>query len=73
MITKQSTYDECVAEINAGVQDVLADYGPDFDLSEDEVWTDLAASVLIDADPAVAREVCRCQLGYVPQSLERYL
>lgn len=62
-------YWDWVAEIEAGVADVLADLGPDADVSEDEVFCDLAAAMLVDADRAVAREVCRVQLGFVPAGL----
>lgn len=72
MITRTSTYDECVKEIDESCKEVMADSAYDgMELSEDEVWTDLAASLLTDASEAVAREVCRCQVGYVPQQLER--
>lgn len=69
-ITRRSTYEACVKEISDSAEEVLGDIGVNEDVPADEVWADLAASLLIDAKPDVAREVCRCQLGYVPQSLE---
>lgn len=73
MITRKSTYDECVMEIDESAKEVMLDmaYG-DEELPEDEIWTDLAASLLVDADPEVAREVCRCQIGWVPQQLAEH-
>lgn len=65
-----TTYEAALEAINAGVRDCLADFGEEMEISEDEIFVDMAASVLIDAEPAVAREVCRVQIGYVPQSLE---
>lgn len=70
-ITSYSTYDTCVAQINEAVQEVLLDQA-DAGLAEDEVWTDMAAALLMDANERVAREVCRTQLGFVPQDLERH-
>lgn len=69
-ITRRSTYDQCVKEIDAAVQEFMLDQA-EADLPEDEVWTDLAASLLIEASPVTGREVCRVQLGFVPQDLER--
>lgn len=67
-ITRKSTYDECVTEINLCVQDWVQDQ-PELaaEAAEDELWLDMARSVLMDADPRVAREVFRCELGWVPQ------
>ena len=62
----ESTYDECVAAINAMADELTAELG---DACPDDVWADLAASMLLDADPDVAAEVCRCQLGFVPDAL----
>lgn len=70
-ITSRSTYEQCVAHINAAVKDFLYDQEGQIEVSEDEVWTDLAAALLVDASENVAREICRIQLGWVPQSLER--
>lgn len=70
-ITSYSTYETCIAQINAAVQEFLLDQA-EADLSEDEVWTDMAAALLIDASERVAREVCRVQLGFVPQDLEEH-
>lgn len=69
-ITYASTYDELIEHLEVGVREVMADFGDEAELSEDEVYVDLAASILIDAKPAVAREVLRCTVGFVPQSLE---
>lgn len=72
MITSRSTYEQIVKEIDESAAEVAADAAYDgIELSPDEVWTDLAASLLIDANEAVARDVCRCQIGFVPQDLER--
>lgn len=71
MITRKSTYDEIVKEINDSAAEVLQDAAYDgMELSEDEVWADLATSYLLDADRTIAEEVCRCQLGYVPGQLQ---
>lgn len=69
LITTRTGIDACIQLIDEGVKEVLADQ-PDAELSEDEVWTDLAASLLVDANEKIAREVCRTQIGWVPQSLE---
>jgi len=69
-ITGRSTYDQCVAHINAAVQDFMYDQEPT-DISEGEIWVDMASALLVDASESVAREVCRCQIGFVPQDLER--
>lgn len=66
MVDKSSTYDECVAEINAAEQDVAADYGCSTDELPPDVWSDLADSILRDADREVAREVFRCNVGWAP-------
>jgi hypothetical protein len=74
VITRTSTYDECVKEINESCKEVmldLADSGTG-ELSEDEVWVDLAEGILWDADEAVAREVFRCQIGWVPQGIAEH-
>lgn len=65
-----TNYDNAVAEIEIAVKECMADFGDDMAISEDEMWVDMAASILVDADEAVAREVCRCTIGYIPQSLE---
>lgn len=67
-ITTRSSYDQCVEVIDEAVKEVLLDQ-PDIEAGEDEIWADLAASLLLDANPKVAEEVCRCQLGYVPAGL----
>jgi hypothetical protein len=72
MITKDSTYEECVKEIDLGVQDCMADFGDEMEISEDEIWVDIARSVLVDASEDVAREVCRCQIGWMPEDLKRH-
>lgn len=54
--------------VAAAVADVLPDLG-DSDLCEGQVWHDVAASVRLDADPAVALKVCKCQLGAIPGEL----
>lgn len=70
MITTKSTYDEIVKEINDAAAEVTQDAAYDgMELSEDEVWTDLATAYLIDAKREVAEEVCRIQLGFVPGQL----
>lgn len=68
MITTRSSYEDCVAEIDLALKDVLADQ-PDIAAGEDEIWADLAASILIDANRRTAEEVCRVGLGYTPMSL----
>lgn len=68
-ITHRSTYEQCVAEIDESAEEVVNDQAG-LGASPDEIWADLASSLLIDAKPDVAREVCRCQLGYTPQTLE---
>jgi hypothetical protein len=73
-ITATSTYDECVRAIDESAKEIMLDLADsaDGEVSEDEVWTDLATSLLLDADEAVAREVCRCQIGWVPQQLAEH-
>jgi hypothetical protein len=68
MITTRSSYEDCVAEIDLALKDVLADQ-PDIEAGQDEIWADLAASILIDANRKVAEEVCRVGLGFTPSSL----
>lgn len=69
-ISPRSTYDDCVRAIDAARDEVLADLAYEGqELSEDEVWCDLAASYLVDASRPVAEEVCRVQLGFVPGQL----
>lgn len=67
-ITNRSTYDDCVRLIDLAVRDVMLDQA-EANLAEDEVWCDMAAALLIDANRPVAREVCRVQLGFVPLDL----
>lgn len=71
-ITTRSDYDTCVRVINESVKEFLLDQ-PQIaeDTAEDEIWADMAAALLTEAAPKVAEEVCRCQLGYVPQELRR--
>lgn len=71
LITSRSTYDHCVMAIDIAVKDFMYDQEGQIDVSEDDVWCDMASALLTDASEAVAREVCRCQLGFVPQDLER--
>jgi acetone carboxylase gamma subunit len=70
-ITNRSDYDACVTAIDTAVKEFMYDQEGQIDVSEDEVWVDMAAALLADASENVAREVCRCQLGFVPQDLER--
>jgi hypothetical protein len=70
VITNRSTYDQCVQEIDLAVKEVILDQDLEGDVSEDEVWCDMAASILLDASESTAREVCRVQLGFVPMALE---
>lgn len=65
-IDTESSYDECVAAINAMATELKTELG---DACPDDVWADLATSMLLDAHPEVAAEVCRCQLGFVPEQL----
>jgi DNA polymerase elongation subunit (family B) len=69
-ITNRSTYDQCVRAINEAVKEFLLDQ-PEIaeTVSEDEVWVDMASSLLTEAAPKVAEEVCRVQIGFVPQPL----
>lgn len=69
-ITGRSTVDQCIAHIDAAVKDFMYDQEGQIDVSEDEVWTDMASALLVDASETVAREVCRTQLGWTPQALE---
>lgn len=73
MITHESTYDEVVAYIDAAAEEVAADSAYDgAEINPDDIWHDLAISMLSDADPAVAREVGRCQLGWEEQDFKQY-
>lgn len=71
-ITTRSSYDTCVTAINEAVKEWMLDQ-PEIaaETSEDEIWADMAASILVEASPKTAEEVCRVQLGYVPQALRR--
>lgn len=70
-ITKQSSYEEVVAAVDAAAQDVVEDLGDE--VNPDDVWHDLAISMLPDADRAVAREVGRCQLGWGEVEFRQFL
>lgn len=50
-----------MAEIEAGVVDVKADYP---DLSDDDIYHDLALNVMYDCTPAVRHSVARSFLGW---------
>lgn len=69
-LNNRSTYDQCVAAIDAAVVEVLADSAYEgMELSEGDVWCDLATAYLSDASRPVAEEVCRVQVGFVPGQL----
>lgn len=70
-ITVRTGYRVAVRAIETAVAAAVAD-NPELEGREDEVWADMAASMLTDASEDVGREVCRTQLGYVPQALDRY-
>lgn len=70
-ITTRTGYQTALRAIELAVAEVVADQ-PDLEGREDEVFTDLAESILIDASEEVGREVCRYQLGFVPQSLANH-
>lgn len=69
-ITSHTRPDTCIRLIHEAAKEFMLDQAGFPGLSEDEVWTDLAASMLVDASERTAREVCRREIGYVPQSLE---
>lgn len=68
MITNRSTYETVVREIERAVLDVALDQA----LEPDEVYADVAESMLYDASESVAREVCRVQIGAVPPALSAH-
>lgn len=71
-ITVRSSHDQCVSAIEDAVKEFLLDQPQIAEtVSLDEVWVDMAASLLTEAAPKVAEEVCRTQIGYVPQPLRR--
>lgn len=63
-------YDEAYRELEAAVRDTIAD-NPE--VSEDDVWHDMVASIALMCDDATALELCRTQLGSVPFDLEARL
>jgi hypothetical protein len=72
VITAASNYGEVMATIQAAVADVAADLGLDPLEVPDDVFHDVAVSVLYDADPEVGAEVCRTQFGWVPTELHNH-
>lgn len=68
MITDQSSYDEVAAEVEAAVADVVADMP---DVNPDDVFHDVAVSLLWDADPDVVEQFCTAHFGWVPPDLRR--
>ncbi len=71
-ITLRTSYEKCVEIIDAAVKEALEEAAYDgMEVSEGDIWTDMATSYLLDASEDVAREVLRCQIGFVPQQLQR--
>lgn len=70
MITSRSSVEQCREALRASVTEVMSDLAYEgMELSEDEVYCDLAASLLMDASRSVAEEVCRIEIGFVPHGL----
>lgn len=57
-------------EYEAGLKEAAEDSG----MSEDVIFADIVVATCWDIkDKAVARELCRMELGYIPQELEHKL
>lgn len=61
------SYDQVMIEIEAVVQDCIADFGPD--ASECDIWHDTVVGYLPIVRWEVARELMRCQLGWTPHEI----
>ncbi len=71
-ITLRTSYEKCVEIIDAAVKEALEEAAYDgMEVSEGDIWCDMATSYLLDAREDVAREVLRCQIGFVPQQLRQ--
>lgn len=69
-------------DLNAALDEAIADYEADTEGPADDVWYDLATSVLwnfmtenppTDERVTAAREFCRIEFGYIPGALEQFL
>lgn len=68
MIGPDSSYAEVLAEIEAAVADVTGDMP---EVNPDDVFHDVTLSLLWDADPEVARQLCTAHGFRVPPHLIR--
>jgi len=62
-------FDAAMAAFDAGMRDVAGD-NPE--MEGDEYAWDICVSVALDCDADTARELCRTQLGAVPQEVRRH-
>jgi len=54
-------------------QDSMSDVaGDNPEMESDDYAADIVVSVAMRCDQETARELCRCELGYVPQEVLRY-
>lgn len=61
----QEAYDEALQRINDAVQDTMADLADSgMEIGEDDVFHDIACSIMTDLSDDVAQEIARTQLGW---------
>lgn len=61
-----TTLDQALEAFDVALKDVADDFG---DECSDEYAFDVAIGLAYDCTPAVARELCRTQLGFIPDAL----
>jgi hypothetical protein len=62
------TLDEAIVAFDLAMADVANDMGGE---ATDDNAYDLVVSITYVCEPEVARELCRTQLGFIPDSLHR--